>query len=178
MLVTNRDDVAARARCERNQGRGPEWTRFERVGFNYRMSEIHAALGRAQLSRASEILARRRRAAALYRELLAGIPGVETLPDVPGASPFVFVIRAETPHLRDRIREGLRRRGIETGIYFPPIHLEPPYRDRFGFRPGQFPKAEDAARILLAIPFFTGIRDEAMERVASAVRETARCGTS
>ncbi|MBN1418192.1 MAG: DegT/DnrJ/EryC1/StrS family aminotransferase [Planctomycetes bacterium] len=178
MLVTDRDDVAARARCERNQGRGLERNRFERVGFNYRMSELHAALGRAQLARLDEILARRRRAGALYRELLEGVPGVRPLPEVPGASPFVFIIRAETPRLRDDLREGLRRRGIETGVYFPPIHLEPPYRQRFGFRPGQFPASEDAARILLALPFFTSLPDEAVERVVRAIGEISGRGSA
>ena len=176
-LVTDDAAVAAVARSLRNQGRGPHgyWLAHQRIGYNYRLDELSAALGRVQLERLDEILARRAAVAEWYRTRLAAVPGVETLRDVPGAtrSWFVFVVRLAETADRDAVMAALRAEGVECQAYFPPIHLQPPYVERFGFRPGAFPLTEEASRRMLALPFRTGMPEEDVayvcERLATAL---------
>lgn len=173
-LVSGGDaEIKQRIDSERNQGRAPDmqWLDHDRLGFNYRLSDIQCALGIAQLGRLHEMLAGRDRVAAWYREGLAELAertGLELLcedRDGDRRSWFVFVVR--TPHGvdRDATIRALAERGIQTRPYLPAIHLFSFYRERFGFREGQFPVAEDAAARGLSLPFFPEMTQAQVARV-------------
>jgi perosamine synthetase len=162
-------DDKARIDSERNQGRAPnmDWLDHDRLGFNYRMSDVAAALGVAQLERLGELLGAREDAAALYADALAGLE-LTLPPSDPNRSWFVYVPQGVD---RDQAIITLRERGIETKPYLPAIHLMSFYRERFGWREGQFPVCEDVARRSLALPFFPGITESQIARVAQALAE-------
>jgi len=166
---------AARLRSLRNQGRaGVEWLDHAEPGYNYRLSEIACALGRVQLSRIDELLALRRAAAARYQSLLAGLPGLElpplTLPNRT-ISWFVYVVRLPDHIDRERVRAFLAERGIATGRYFAPIHLQPAWRRQPSALGVRLPVAESIARRTLALPFFNRITPEQQKLVAVALEE-------
>ncbi len=190
-MLTARDPELARLfRSERNQGRTPNmgWVDHERLGFNYRLSEVQAALGIAQLERLDSLLGARRAAAATYTQRLAaldrGTPAGSGDPDglvLPGTdrgaerrSWFVYAVRLPSGADRDAVVADLAQRGIEAKAYMPVIHLMPHYRERFGFRRGQFPVAEDAWERLLALPFFPTISESQIDRVCEALAEALR----
>lgn len=158
LVLTNNDHRARVIRSLRSQGRddGQAWLRHQRVGYNYRLNELSAALGLAQLRRLDELLEKRRTVAALYDARLSAIEGVAPLPAArPGmnVSPFIYMIQFEEEWDRDHIATILAQHGIPTRPYFWPIHLQPAYRDRFGYEPGRYPHTERAGRSLLALPF-------------------------
>ncbi len=169
-------DAAEKERIdsERNQGRASNmaWLDHDRLGFNYRLSDVACALGIAQLERLDEMLADRRRVAALYAKALAPIEGVEPLcADAAGdvRSWFVYVVHVPEDVDRDATIQQLRARGIDSKPYMPAIHLMSWYRERYGYREGQFPVAEDAAARSLALPFFPGLEEAQIERVVAAL---------
>jgi perosamine synthetase len=150
IVTTDDPDMAALLRSLRNHGRQETGTRLchERLGYNYRVDEMSAALGLSQLRRIEALLARRAAAAARYTELLSPLPNVA----LPGAAPptmklswFVFVVRLGAGIDRDRVIKALHQRRVPSRIYFPAIHLQPFYRERFGFTEGDFPVAERVA---------------------------------
>ena len=160
---------------ERNQGRSPDmgWLDHDRLGFNYRLTDIACALGLAQLERLDEMLAARARVAALYREALATVEGIELpCPDMAGDKRgwFVFVIQVPRGVDRDETVRALAEHGVQSKPYLPAIHLMSFYRDRFGHRPGQFPVCEDVAARSIALPFFPQLSEGQIERVVSALR--------
>jgi dTDP-4-amino-4,6-dideoxygalactose transaminase len=169
---------------ERNQGRAPDmsWLDHDRLGFNYRLSDIACALGIAQLERLDELLRARERVAALYADALSGIEEIELPhPDTGGnrRSWFVYVIRLPREVDRDETMLALRERGIDSKPYLPAIHLMSFYRERFGHREGEFPVCEDVARRSLALPFFPQLTEAQVAEVAEALREVlsaARAG--
>jgi perosamine synthetase len=184
VIVPSSPEVAARLRSERNQGRAEDmgWLAHDRLGFNYRLTELQAALGIAQLERAEELLGERARVAALYRERLAAIgasPAGEGDPDglvLPcpdrGAerrSWFVYVVQLPEGSDRDGVIAALAERGVAAKAYLPCIHLMPHYRERFGHAEGQFPVAERVSARSLALPFFTSMGEAETERVAAAL---------
>jgi dTDP-4-amino-4,6-dideoxygalactose transaminase len=176
MLLTDRDGWADLFRCLRNQGRSrdAEILRYERLGFNYRLDEMSAALGLSQLRRLDELLARRKAVADRYTSLLASVDGVTPLLDPPDRRTrtwFLYTIRLAPEIDRDGLMEGLAARGIVTRPYFWPIHLQPFYRERFGFREGDFPAAEAAGRTMLALPMSPNLSDAEVDYVCSAVAE-------
>lgn len=167
---------AARLRSLRNQGRQPggDWLDHGEAGYNYRLPELACALGRVQLSRIDEMLALRRAAAEHYHYLLAGIPNLE-LP--PLAFPrrtiswFVYVIRLSEQADRDRIQSVLALRGVATGRYFAPIHLQPAWRGHVSAASVSLPITESIARRALALPFFNRITLDQQAQVARALRD-------
>jgi perosamine synthetase len=174
MVVTHSEEEWHLIRSLRNQGR-PEpggWLEHVRLGFNYRLSDIAAALGVGQLERLDEILVRRSEAAGRYTELLGSIDGLE-LPVSDDAdhrrSWFVYVVLFPDTAARERVVATFEREGIGYNRYLPSIHLQPYMRDRFGFEEGLCPVAEDASSRSLALPFFTGIEAAAQERVAEVL---------
>jgi perosamine synthetase len=174
MLVPPSAEAAEAARSERNQGRAPDMgvVEHDRLGFNYRLTETAAALGIAQLERIDELLAARARVAAAYGDRLSAIEGVELPCADEGAerrSWFVYVVQLPENADRDAVIASLGREGIESKAYLPCIHLLPFYRERFGFRGGEFPVAERAAQRSLALPFFTAMLDDAVDRVCEAL---------
>jgi perosamine synthetase len=159
----------------RNQGRSDGGMGYfsDRLGYNYRLDEMSAALGVAQLERLDRLLAQRQAVATRYSEMLRRVPGVTVKSAVSSTtrmSWFVFVIHLDPRIDRDRVIEQLEARGIPSRVYFTPIHLEPYYRQRFGFRPGDFPVAERVAASILALPFHTNLSDAEMDEVVAALQ--------
>jgi len=143
-----------------------------RLGFNYRLDDVHAALGIGQLEKLDEILQLRAGVAARYGELLRDIDGVELLhPDDDDhvRSWFVYVVALPDNEIRERVIAHLDREGIGCSRYLPSIHLQPYMRERYGFSEGLCPIAEDASSRTLALPFFTALEQDAQERVAEAL---------
>jgi perosamine synthetase len=175
VLLTDRDDWARLARSLRNQGRAADDAlRYDRLGYNYRLDDLSAAVGLGQLRRLDELLRKREAVAARYNALLRGLEGVTPLaPPRPGMriSWFVYVVRLAPEIDRERLMAALAARGIDSRPYFPAIHLQPLYRQRFGFRPGMFPHAEAAERTLLALPFHGNLADDVVEWVCASVAE-------
>ncbi len=186
VIVPTDPDTAAALRSERNQGRALDmgWLDHDRLGFNYRLSDVHAALGVAQLERADELLAARARVAALYGEALArlggatagsGDPDALVLPatnrDGERRGWFVYVVQLPTGADRDAVIADLGERGIAAKAYLPSIHLMPFYRERFGFRGGEFPVAEAVAERSLALPFYVGLGEGEVDRVVETLDE-------
>lgn len=185
MIVTDDDEVARLCRSMCNQGRGDAgvWLSHERLGYNYRMDELSAALGVAQMSRIEEIIQKRQRVADMYNKRLSKIPGVwlpHIAPEVTKMSWFVYVIRVgveePTPERQSAVRDHVMKRFKDEGIgcrpYFTPIHLQPFYREMFGYKEGDYPVTELAGRTSIAIPFHNHITEEEVEYVAQ-VLETA-----
>ncbi len=162
---------------ERNQGRAPDmdWLDHDRLGFNYRLSEIACALGIAQMDRLDTMLAARERVAGLYRAGLSEIDGLQ----LPCANSngdrrgwFVFVVQLPPDVDRDLTIHRLARAGIQSKPYLPAIHLLRFYRERFGYRPGEMPICEDVAARSLALPFFPQMSETQVARVVEALSET------
>lgn len=196
MIVTDDDNIAGLCRSYRNQGRGDmlgrgtptsasphdsragSWLAHERLGYNYRLSEINCAMGIAQMERLDQMLAARCRVAGLYMQRLMDFPdlilpnmGVD--PNCEGSSWFVFVVRLCDLYgqvERDRIIEGMRRHEIGAANYFPCIHLQPFYRRQFGCAPGMFPIAESISQRTLALPFHNGLDETQVELIALTLK--------
>jgi perosamine synthetase len=174
-MVTLADEaMKERIDSERNQGRAPDmgWLDHDRLGYNYRLSDIACALGIAQLRRLDEMLAARARVAGSYREALAAVDGLR-LPcedldgDVRGW--FVFVVQVPRGVDRDETVRRLAAAGVQSKPYLPAIHLMSFYRERFGHRPGEFPVCEDVAARSLALPFFPQMTEGQVARVAEGL---------
>jgi perosamine synthetase len=185
-IVPRSADEASRLRSERNQGRRADlgWLDHDRLGFNYRLSELQAAVGLAQLERLDELLAERGRVAGAYDQALGalgGAPAGEGEADglllpcadrAPGRRGwFVYVVQLPAAVDRAAVIAALAERGIDSKPYFPCIHLMPLYRERFGFSGGEFPIAEQVAERSLALPFFPAMGETEVERVGEALGE-------
>jgi perosamine synthetase len=179
MLALGSAEHKTRVDSERNQGRAPDmgWLDHDRLGFNYRLTDLQCALGLAQLERLDGMLAARARVASWYRSALGGIEGLQ-LPcedeggDVRGW--FVFVVQLPRGMDRDSAIVGLRERGVQSKPYLPAIHLMSFYRERFGHRPGEFPVCEDVAARSVALPFFPAMTEGQVARVAEALTQVLR----
>lgn len=192
VIVTDDDKLADLCRSMRNQGRPIAsndqvhaghfnvaglnlW--HERLGYNYRLNEIASALGVVQMERLDEILAARRRVASMYMRRLMDWEDI-ILPTIePGCeeemSWFVFVIRLIDLYgqvERDRIIQGLRRHDVGANNYFPCIHLQPFYRQQFGFKKGDFPIAESISERTIALPFFNRLDETQVELVCHTLK--------
>jgi dTDP-4-amino-4,6-dideoxygalactose transaminase len=174
MVTTADPSIKERLDSERNQGRAPDmgWLDHDRLGFNYRLGELACALGLAQLEHLEEMLDGRSRVAGLYREALAAIEGLELpCPDRDGnrRSWFVYVVQLPRGVDRDGTVRTLGEEGIPSKPYFPAVHLMSFYRERFGHREGEFPVCEDVAARSIALPFFPGMTEGQVDRVASTL---------
>jgi perosamine synthetase len=168
---------------ERNQGRAPnmDWLDHDRLGFNYRLSDVACAIGLAQMDRLQSMLDDRARAAGWYRSALASLAterGLGLLCEdgatIAGDRRGWFVFVVQVPHdgpSRDDVIRALRDRGVQSKPYLPAIHLMSYYRDEFGYREGQFPVCEDIAARSIALPFFPQLRQSQVERVAATLGE-------
>jgi len=175
MIVTDRDDLAALVRSFANQGRGAmgAWLEHARMGYNYRMDEMSAALGLSQMGRIDQLLARRERVAGMYLQRLAA-----ALPEVAAPGPagqgrrswFVFVVTLPEGCDRDRTIAGMAREGVPARGYFSPIHTQPYIRERFGNLEGALPVTEAMARRTLALPFHNHLTGDQMDRVVEALK--------
>jgi perosamine synthetase len=186
VLITPDKEIAERVTSERNQGRAPNPKEVEhdRLGFNYRLSDLQAAIGIAQVERLDELLNARDNVAALYRERLTQIgaePAGEAeyhdivLPCENNGDErrgwFVFVVQLPEEADRDAVISSLAEQEIASKAYLPCIHLLPPYRERFGFKGGEFPIAERVSERSLALPFFTSMTEGQVDRVCTALAE-------
>jgi dTDP-4-amino-4,6-dideoxygalactose transaminase len=176
MIVTDDARWDALARSLRNQGRDvfDEWLAHTRLGWNYRLDEMSAALGLAQVERLDEILAKRARVAGWYSERLRSVAGV-VVPRMSATTTteswFVYVVRLHDLATRADVMRELAARGIPSRPYFPPIHLQPYFRADFGYRPGAFPICEAAGETCLALPFYGTMRETAVDTVCGALAE-------
>ena len=187
MVVTDDPEIARLCRSMANQGRGEAgvWLSHERLGFNYRMDEMSAALGWAQMQRIEEIIEKRQHVADMYNERLSKIPGIwlpRIAPEVTRMSWFVYVIRVGTEEpnperqseIRNHVMEVLQKNEVGCRPYFTPIHLQPFYKDMFGFKEGDFPVTEKAGRTSIAIPFHNNLTREEVEYVAQVLEEAIK----
>ncbi len=176
MIVTDDDQAAQLMLALRNQGRAPgdTWLQHTYLGYNYRLDELSATLGKVQMGRLDEMLHQRDQVAGWYTQRLAGIPGVEP----PGLAPtttrtswFVYVVRFAAPIDRDAVAARLGERGVPARPYFLPIHLQPYMVERFGYQPGDYPVTEDLGRRSLALPFSGVMSEEQVDTVCQVLRE-------
>lgn len=173
MLTMGSAEHKERVDSERNQGRAPDmgWLDHDRLGFNYRLTDIACAIGLAQLERLDDMLAARARVAGWYREALAdtelGLPCEDAGGDVRGW--FVFVVQVPRGIERDEVIRGLRERGVQSKPYLPAIHLMSYYREVFGHHEGEFPVCEDVAARSIALPFFPELTEDQVAQVAEAL---------
>ncbi len=193
MIVTDDDRLAGLCRSLRNQGRpiattrdpadtepannnrAGSWLAHERLGYNYRLTELASALGIAQMERLDAILEARRNVASMYIKRLMDWEDLilPNMAEMESASWFVFVVRLTDLYgstERDRILQGLRRHDIGTSNYFPCIHLQPFYRQKFGHKPGDYPIAEHVSQRTIALPFFNGLDEMGIELIAQTLR--------
>ena len=181
IIVTDRADWDALYRSLRNQGRDvfDAWLDHSRLGYNYRLDELSAALGVAQLARLEELLAKRERVAQMYNERLSTVDGLD-IPYISATTTrmswFVYVIRLGPGIERTAVMAGLEERGIPSRPYFTPIHLQPFYRKLFGYREGDFPITERLGQSALALPFYGNLDEEKVEYVCQNLREVIAHG--
>jgi perosamine synthetase len=174
MVTTHSEEEWRLLTSLRNQGRadGGGWLEHARLGFNYRIDDVRAALGLGQLEKLDEILRRRGEAAARYTSMLDGVQGVTTPladDDDHVRSWFVYVVELDEGIDRERVIGELERHGIGTARYLPASHLQPYMRERYGFTEGLCPVAEAVARRTLALPFHTAVDPADQERVVEVL---------
>jgi perosamine synthetase len=176
VLVTDNEELAIAARSMRSQGRGisGEWLDHDRLGYNYRMDELAAALGCSQMERIDEILEKRSKVAEMYNQKLAEIEAVQipyVSTNTSKMSWFVYVIRLADGINREKVMDYLNREGVQCKPYFTPIHLQPFYVDMFGYKKGDFPITEDVSSRTIALPFFTNLQEEQIDYVVQKLKE-------
>jgi perosamine synthetase len=177
MISTNNDRLTMLCRSMRNQGRDPGagWLAHARLGYNYRLADINCALGLSQLARLPEFIAARGRVAQRYLEKLSDMDElVLPAPYRDGTvSWFVFVVRLAdrfSQEQRDAVLAHLRGQGIGTNNYFSPVHLQPFYRERFGYKPGDFPVTEKVAARTIALPFYNRLPEKDQDLVIETLK--------
>jgi perosamine synthetase len=177
VVLTDDDHLARVLGSLRNQGRSDDgaWLVHSRLGFNYRLSDVHSAIGVAQLERLDDMLAGRARAAAWYQERVAGIAGVTPMYEGPQRrSWFVYAPRLDPDLDRDEVIRELDELGVSAKPYLPCIHLQPYYREDHGHRPGEFPVTEAISASTIALPFFPEMTEEQVDRVCTALDRVIR----
>ena len=179
MIVTNSEDRANLFRSLRNQGRDvfDAWLNHTRLGYNYRLDEISAALGAVQVSRIDELLKKRAQVAGWYNERLEKFDWVERpfiAAETTRMSWFVYVVKINPPFERDEVMKKLATAGVPSRPYFTPIHLQPFYRERFGFERGDLPVTEYLGDVSLALPFSGVMREEQVDYVCEQLEALTR----
>ncbi len=163
-ILTNDREFADQCRLLRSHGR--DGTSMVALGYNFRMPEINAALARSQLKRYEQGVLARRRRAAIYDAAFEGHPSITPVPHSPDSARHLYQVLVEN---RDQIQTMLRARGIGTAVHYPVIPLQPYYRERYGYRPGQFPGAEAHAARTLSIPLYPSLTEEDQQSVITAL---------
>jgi perosamine synthetase len=178
MILTNDDNLADMCVSLRNQGRSQNgaWLGHERLGYNFRLSDINCALGIVQLSRINQIKEKRQQVAKWYQQLLADEPRliVPTEPDGCDMSWFVFVVRLTddvTKDYRDHILQQMKNNKIQVSNYFPPVHLQPFMVEKFGYKQGDFPITETVSKSTIALPFHSNLKKDDVVIVCKKLME-------
>ncbi len=161
-----------------NQGRGPDmkWLKHPFLGYNYRMTEISAALGREQLKKIDQFLENRSQIAKWYKERLNQIDGISFLKENDTnhkRSWFVYVVRLDKRFDRDKVIIKLHQLGIPAKAYLPSIHLQP-YMKSYGFKLGDFPVCESVSRSTLSLPFYTGMKETTVSQVCDRLKKALK----
>lgn len=179
MILTNDDHLADICVSLRNQGRSRDgaWFGHERLGYNFRLSDINCALGIVQLSRIDQIMEKRRQVAKWYQQMLEDDSRliVPTEPDGCDMSWFVFVIRLAdgfTLEYRDSILQEMRNKNIQVSNYFPPVHLQPFMVEKFGYKTGDFPITEAVSKSTIALPFYSNLNKDSVAAVCKTLKKT------
>ncbi|MBN1124490.1 MAG: DegT/DnrJ/EryC1/StrS family aminotransferase [Sedimentisphaerales bacterium] len=177
MIVTDDDELADLCVSLRNQGRGRGggWLAHERLGYNYRLSDINCALGIAQLVRLEEFVEKRRQVARMYAERLAGDDrmNVPTEPAGCRMSWFVFVVRLAdhyTMEQRNTLLRKMLERGIQVSNYFPPVYLQPFMVEQYGYKQGDFPLTDAVCKSTIALPFHNNLSAEEIDIVCTELQ--------
>jgi len=176
IIVTDNEELARLAKSMRNQGRGEsgEWLDHERLGYNFRMDELSAALGCSQMERIEEILEKREKVAGMYGEKLAEVEEVQVpfiASYVSRMSWFVYVVRLKRGIDRNKVIKYLNEERVQCKPYFTPIHLQPFYKKMFGYKRGDFPVTEDVSDRTIALPFFNNLKEEQIDYVVDRLKE-------
>lgn len=179
MILTNNKKIADLCRSMTNQGRkinGGKWLEHVRLGYNYRLDEMSAALGVAQLKKIKEILKKRERVATLYYQKLKNFSEVELPFIAPNVklSWFVYVIRLVkkfSQKERDKAIKEMAKRGVQCGNYFQPIHLQPFYRKMFNYKLGVFSVCESVSQRTIALPFYNNLTEKEINFVVESLKE-------
>jgi|YNPBryBLVA2012_1023415.scaffolds.fasta_scaffold06469_2 perosamine synthetase len=186
-VTTNDDDLAARLRMLRSHGitrdpallgehPGPWYYEMQELGFNYRLTDLQAALGSSQLAKLGMFIARRRAIVARYNKSFSDLETVTTPHEKPGLkSAFhLYVLLVDFDRLdasRAQVMDALRREGVCTQVHYLPVYLHPFYRKRFGYKPGECPVSEEYYRLALSLPLFPGMNEDDIKQVVRAVRK-------
>jgi perosamine synthetase len=178
VIVTDDEGIADMCMCLRNQGRGKGggWLAHERLGYNYRLSDINCAMGVVQVSRIEEFKAKRKRAAGYYQEMLADEKRI-TVPQAPAdcdMSWFVFVVRLldkYTGEQRNAILKSMIAKGVQVSNYFPPAHLQPFMVRDFGYKLGDFPITDSVCKSTIALPFYNNLTKDDAAIVCKTLRQ-------
>ena len=177
VILTDDEDLYRQLKSLTNQGRSDDgaWLVHSRLGFNYRLSDVHAAIGIAQIERLDWMQDARARIAGMYQDRMAGIDGVTPMYEGPQRrSWFVYAPRLDGDLDRDRIIGRLEADGVSAKPYLPCIHLQPYYREDHGHAPGELPVTEAISASTIALPFFCEMTDEQVERVCDSMDRAIR----
>jgi len=186
MALTNDEALAERMAMLRTHGitrdtrrfvgtpPGPWYYEQQMLGYNYRMTDIHAALGTSQLGRLDGFVERRNALARRYDSALEGLP--LQLPTVQAGNRSAFhlyvvrIRRGDTVTSQRQLFEELRKRGVGVTLHYPPVHLHPYFR-AVGFAPGQFPESEAYGATAITLPLYPGLTDQQQDQVVEALRQ-------
>ncbi|HIP92123.1 MAG TPA: DegT/DnrJ/EryC1/StrS family aminotransferase [Thermotoga sp.] len=176
IVITDDEKIANLVKSMRNHGRGEknEWLLHVRLGYNYRIDEMSAALGYSQILRINKILEKREKIAKNYNELLKNYEWVKTpviKEYVTKMSWFVYVIRLSTDIDRDKVMKYMEEKGVQVRNYFQPLHLQPFYRKTFGYNEGMLPITEKESKRTLALPFYNDISFDEQKIVVETLKE-------
>jgi perosamine synthetase len=177
MIVTDNEKIADMCVSLRNQGRGKGggWLAHARMGYNFRLSDINAALGISQLERIEEFIQKRQRVAGWYQEILADNERI-IVPKAPKGckvSWFVFVIRLKKPHIpkRNAILNAMLAEGIQVSNYFPPVTLQPFMVEKFGYKDGDFAITDEVCKSTIALPFYNNLKNDEVSMVCKTLKK-------
>lgn len=178
MIVTNNEKAGILCKSYRNQGRSDnkQWLTHPRIGYNYRMDEINAAIGIEQIKKLPGFIKKRRALAKLYIEQLNDIDGI-TLPKIKEGNEhswFVFPIIVNE-RARNELISKLNSIGVQSKAYFDPcIHLQPFYREKYGYNEGDFPVAEKLSKTIVILPFYEQMKEEHIHIVVNSLKTALR----
>lgn len=171
IILTDNKEIHDLCICLRNHGRDQKGN-YIRLGYNYKLSEINAALGYIQFKRLNEILDKRKKIAALYNNFLMNVDQIHLPPS--SHSWFSYVIRLEDSFNqddRDNLIRRLKAKGINCHYYFPPVHLQQHIQERFGYNKGDFPQCERVAQRTIALPFFTELEEKDIKVICNTLKD-------